>query len=124
MDGIQVSYGYNGAKRPAADQHMFDELDTISATGEARQKVWMAVSVSPSWQGIKDMVNIRGWYQSAGDGTFYYVNTQTVAGQKIEVLTQGAGAQAWTDTHWFRSLPLAKANASAHFDSDIDRPTD
>ena len=84
----------------------------------------MAVSVSPSWQGIKDMVNIRGWYQSAGDGTFYYVNTQTVAGQKIEVLTQGAGAQAWTDTHWFRSLPLAKANASAHFDSDIDRPTD
>lgn len=124
IENISVAYGYDGTKRPAADQQMFDDPTSINATAEARQKAWMAVNVAPSWQGIKNLVNIRGWYQSAGAGSSYYVTEQSSGGQRFDVLTEASGAGVWTDTHWFRSITLAEANANAHFDSDIDRPTD
>jgi hypothetical protein len=64
------------------------------------------------------IVNLRGWYQNNGDGTFFHNTTQTVDGTKVEVLTEAGGAMLSTIAHYYKTPALAKAHASDTYYSD------
>ncbi|KRM87558.1 hypothetical protein FD19_GL001069 [Lacticaseibacillus thailandensis DSM 22698 = JCM 13996] len=62
--------------------------------------------------------NVRGWYQSAGDGESFCVINRSVDGQTVPVLTTGYGAGTWVDKHMYRTPELA------HQQADVDYPGD
>lgn len=74
-----------------------------------------------SFMDVKGMhwMNIQGWCQSAGDGSFYAVHTETINGQKVKVLVQAGGADLHTDAVYYQSPSMAKQQADTEYD-DLD----
>lgn len=60
-------------------------------------------------------IDLRGWNQSAGDGTYYKVTTKKFHGKKVSVLTDAYGAMVTTDKHYYRSKKVAKRLGNHHF---------
>ncbi|KRN95106.1 hypothetical protein IV55_GL000388 [Furfurilactobacillus siliginis] len=69
-------------------------------------------------------VNIMGWYQSAGDGSFFTVLNETVNGKQVPVLFSASGAEAWTDAHYYLSADLATAQKNTKYAEDHSRDDD
>jgi hypothetical protein len=61
-------------------------------------------------------LNLRGWTQGAGDGSYYAVHTETIDGQQVKVLVEGGGAEIWVDQVYYQSPSMAKQNAHRKFD--------
>lgn len=59
-----------------------------------------------------NMINVRGWLQGAGDGSYYYLTQEK--GQTV--LVEGSGAAAWTDSVFWRNRNDATNNADTKFD--------
>lgn len=56
--------------------------------------------------------NIRGWYQSAGDGESYCLDQENVNGQNVPVILEAGGAMFTVDETFYRSQSLAKQAAA------------
>jgi len=61
-------------------------------------------------------LNVRGWTQSAGDGSSYAVKTETIDGKQVKVLVVGGGAENWVESVYYQSRDLAQQNADKKFD--------
>lgn len=57
---------------------------------------------------INGWLNVYGWYQSAGDGTFYKVLMENINGKNVPVLASASGAEIWVDNNYYRSQALAQ----------------
>lgn len=68
-------------------------------------------------------LNIQGWCQGAGDGSFYAVHTETINGKKVKVLVVAGGATITTDAVYYQTQSLAQQNKDAKFD-DLHYPKD
>lgn len=60
--------------------------------------------------------NIRGWTQTAGDGTSYAVHTENVDGQEIKVLVVAEGADYETEEVYYQTEALANKYGNKKFD--------
>lgn len=60
-------------------------------------------------------INVKGWYQSAGDGTYYRRMTRKIGGHKYATLQLASGADAWTDGNAYHSKKNAKKYANHYF---------
>lgn len=70
-------------------------------------------------------INVRGWCQSAGDGSYYTVSTETVDGHDIRVLVVAGGAGIWTDAVYYQTPTLAQKYKNTkytnlHYQDDDD----
>lgn len=61
-------------------------------------------------------LNIQGWCQGAGDGSFFAVHTETIDGKKVKVLVQAGGATIATDAVYYQTQSLAHQNKDTKFD--------
>lgn len=62
--------------------------------------------------------NIRGWNQSAGDGTSYKIETKTYHHKKVRVLSEAGGAGFWIDNHFYTSKGTAHRLGNHHFSGE------
>lgn len=67
-------------------------------------------------------VNVRGWYQSAGDGESYCLDQENVNGQNVPVILEAGGAMFTVDETYYRSQSLAKQAAAQS--SSSQQPAD
>ncbi|GAJ26374.1 hypothetical protein JCM15457_1298 [Liquorilactobacillus sucicola DSM 21376 = JCM 15457] len=63
-----------------------------------------------------DFLNVRGWNQTAGDGEYYGVKQENVAGQNIDVMVEAGGAGAWCSQTYYASVDLAKKQQGQKYD--------
>lgn len=63
-------------------------------------------------------VDVRGWYQTSGDGGYYRKVTHKIHGKKHTMLQMAGGAGVWTNSYGYHSKKLAKANANRWFKGD------
>ena len=61
-------------------------------------------------------LNVRGWCQTAGDGSSYAIHTETVNGKQVKVLVVAEGAGYWTSGVYYQNPQLAKQQADKKFD--------
>lgn len=91
-----------------------DEDNYISEDVQNATKNWGKVSFynvnGSRW------LNLRGWTQSAGDGSSYTVKTETIDGKQVKVLVQAGGAENWTQAVYYQSKDMAQQNADKKFD--------
>ncbi|GEO69903.1 hypothetical protein [Levilactobacillus acidifarinae] len=58
--------------------------------------------------------DVRGWNQSAGDGTYYKLSQRQYHGKKVRVLKLAGGAGIETYSHQYTTKKLAKHFKSSH----------
>lgn len=61
-------------------------------------------------------LNVRGWTQTAGDGSSYTVKTETVNGKQVKVLVQSGGAMNFVEAVYYQSEDMAQQQADTKFD--------
>lgn len=61
-------------------------------------------------------LNVRGWTQTAGDGSSYTVKTETVDGKPVKVLVSAGGAKNDVDEVFYQSKDMAQQQAGTKFD--------
>lgn len=66
-------------------------------------------------------LNVRGWYQSAGAGTYYGVKSRSIDGQNMPVLTIAGGAGIWPDEHLYPTKAAALSMKDTKFDDEHNR---
>lgn len=66
-------------------------------------------------------LNVRGWYQSAGAGTYYGVKSRSIDGQNMPVLTIAGGAGIWPDQHLYPTKAAALSMKDTKFDDEHNR---
>ncbi|GKS82236.1 hypothetical protein LPAF129_19220 [Ligilactobacillus pabuli] len=116
---------YDGSVRTKEDR---EALQDPRKAENAEMKSWAALSTftrneAPLTQNGQpiEIVNLLGWYQTAGAGTYYYVTTAEINGQKTQVLTQASGAGIWVDLHYYRSESLALSQKDASLPTDVQQ---
>lgn len=92
------------------------KFDTDSAVQEARQEWGVASEVTKN---DLNYINVRGWYQTAGAGTFYAAHTELIDGKQTPVVVVGGGAGAWTSTVYYQTEALAEQQAEVKYDDLI-----
>lgn len=63
-------------------------------------------------------LNVRGWYQSAGDGSYYGVKSRSIDGQTMPVLTIAGGAGMWPSQHFYPTKAAALSMKDTKFDDE------
>lgn len=101
---------HNGKQRSVADKAVASGKGTINHD----HGNWMLINGKITARGL-NWINILGWYQGAGAGTFYAVTTDNVSGKQVPVLVAAGGAQI---SPYARYYPT-KADANAMKASDI-----
>lgn len=122
-------YAYDGAVRTASDKAALENPG--QDMDQNKQEKWAAYSqtefsespISQNGQPVQ-IVNLRGWYQSAGDGTYYYLTTVDINGQPTQVLTEASGAGIWVQMHYYHSQSVAASQKDAGIDTDINQGED
>lgn len=61
-------------------------------------------------------INIRGWNQSAGDGSYYGIKSEDVDGVNTDVLVEAGGASVLCDAVYYPTLTLATKMTTQKFD--------
>lgn len=61
-------------------------------------------------------LNVRGWLQTAGDGSSYAIKTEMVNGKQVKVLVQGGGAENWVEAVYYQSKDMAQQQADTKYD--------
>lgn len=62
-------------------------------------------------------IDVRGWCQGAGDGTYYTVTTENVDGHQVTVLVVAGGAGIWTDAVYYQTPRLAHQYKNTKYDN-------
>lgn len=60
------------------------------------------------------LTNVRGWNQSAGDGSYYAVKQFTINGKKTKTLLLCGGAGAWVSAVYYPSQSMAELQKDKH----------
>jgi len=119
-----TSYAYDGSVRTDEDKAVLEnpgkEMD------QAKAEKWASLGktsidkdpISQDGSPV-EIINLKGWYQNAGAGTYYYITTVDINGQPTPVLTQASGAGIWVDMHYYRAEDLAAKQKDAHIDTDV-----
>lgn len=63
-------------------------------------------------------LNVRGWYQSAGDGSYYGVKSRNIDGETMPVLTIAGGAGMWPSQHLYPTKAAALSMKDTKFDDE------
>ena len=119
----EITPTYDGASRTAADMKVLNDggkPDPTKTDWGAGGLSDPAPSLFDDPSKVSQVVNIRGWYQGAGDGTYFYTTTEKDHEQPFTVLTEAGGAGMWLTAHYYRSADLAKQHQSEHYDTDRD----
>lgn len=111
MTDGDTGYLYKQSKAFANDESNYNNQSIMNAT-----KDWRRASIFDH-DGMH-WLNIQGWLQNAGDGSFFAVHNETIDGQSVEVLVMGGGAEIWTDAVYYRSQSMANQNGDRKF-SDL-----
>lgn len=67
------------------------------------------------YKGI-NYLNVMGWYQSAGNGSYFAVHTENIDGNDVQVLVCAGGAGVWVDEIAYRSQAMAEKMQDHQFD--------
>ncbi|MDB8869011.1 DUF4767 domain-containing protein [Pediococcus acidilactici] len=121
-DGVKTPT-YDGASRTAADMKVLNgdgKPDPAKTDWGAGGLNSPSESLFDDPSKVSQVVNVRGWYQGAGDGTYFYTSTEKDGGQPFTVLTQAGGAGMWLTAHYYRSVDLAKQHQDEHYSTDRD----
>lgn len=118
-------FAYDTDVRTAQDRAALQNPDKGDRNKESKWAGYSELSVtkfpiSQSGQPVK-VVNLQGWYQSAGAGTYYYVTDPNINGKATQVLTEAEGAGIWVSLHYYRSQALAKQQEGQELPTDSKR---
>ncbi|MCI1985568.1 MAG: DUF4767 domain-containing protein [Lactobacillus sp.] len=103
---------YPASKRTAADEAV---LSGDTSQMDESKSNWGAAGELTD-DGGRHWINVRGWYQGAGDGTYYRIVQRNLDGQMAPVLEVASGAEMWHDSNYF----LTEAQAQKYKDITYD----
>ncbi len=120
------TFQYTGSDGTNGLMHLYkqgklDEDTMMDQKVQTATKNWMRTD----FHNYRNMhwIHMEGWCQSAGDGSYYAVHSETINGQQVKVLVQAGGAELWVDNVWYQTKDLAHQNADKKFD-DLHYPDD
>lgn len=90
------------SERTADEKRYFTESMDPNLMIESRKSWALIQSVNDKIRGA-NWVNVKGWYQTAGVGTYYAVYNR----DGNQVLTEAMGADVWVNMHYYRTEALA-----------------
>ena len=61
-------------------------------------------------------INVLGWYQSAGAGAYYAAHTEEINGNRVPIIVEGGGAEAWTYAIYYPSEDLANQQVNTKYE--------
>ncbi|UQS84274.1 hypothetical protein [Bombilactobacillus thymidiniphilus] len=124
----KTMFAYDGTVRPADDQATLNiGGNSLTALQQQRQDNWQSLLVQDPQNlnfkktPVSPVIDLRGWYQSAGDGEYYYVMNENIDGQQTPVLFTAGGAGLWTDAHYYRTSQLAQQQQDSTYDDDREQ---
>ncbi|SPS03967.1 hypothetical protein LAS9624_00799 [Latilactobacillus sakei] len=98
------------------------ERELLSGKGDPNQ---IDKNKMDNWGVIKEFdvegrhwLNVRGWYQSAGDGSYYGVKSRNIDGETMPVLTIAGGAGMWPSQHLYPTKAAALSMKDTKFDDE------
>lgn len=91
------------------------DSDNVSQAVQDATKDWGAAQ-SIDNDGLH-WIDVRGWCQTAGDGTYYTVTTENVDGHQVTVLVVAGGAGIWTDAVYYQTPSLAHQYKNTKYDN-------
>ncbi|MFD1485242.1 DUF4767 domain-containing protein [Lacticaseibacillus baoqingensis] len=103
---------YDGEAEPVYPISMRTAADQAALNGDPskmdpKKEKWGAATSIKADDG-SHWINVRGWYQSAGDGGYYRVVNRNLDGQSVPVLEDAYGAGIWHGSNYFLSPALAQ----------------
>ncbi|MEN2327637.1 hypothetical protein [Lacticaseibacillus paracasei] len=113
--GSSVTEIHGSNEMTDQDKRVINNND-ISAMNDAREN-WLLANMVTDTDG-NTWLNLRGWYQNAGAGSFYKVTIKQVEGQAIKVMTSAHGGGMWSDGHYYISQALADVNKNKTYQDD------
>lgn len=113
--GSSVTEIHGSNEMTDQDKRVVNNND-ISAMNDAREN-WLLANMVTDTDG-NTWLNLRGWYQNAGAGSFYKVTIKQVEGQSIKVMTSAHGGGMWSDGHYYTSQALADVNKNKTYQDD------
>ncbi|MHC9533563.1 hypothetical protein ACVPPR_09160 [Dellaglioa sp. L3N] len=107
------------SERTAADKALLAGSSTAgnSKADTYRMHHWGSFISMRDSDGRK-WLDVRGWYQSAGDGTYYGVKTRLINGHNTPVLTLAGGAGIWASQHFYPTMADAKKMTDTKFNDE------
>lgn len=109
--------GYDNTQRYTRTTTLHQRLASADPAQIARHTNW--VVGQKMWVRQANWVGLRGWNQSAGDGTYYKVANKPYHGQKLAVLSEAGGAGLWVDQHYYASKQVAKQLKNHRFHGEV-----
>ncbi|WP_395322788.1 hypothetical protein [Levilactobacillus parabrevis] len=109
--------GYQNGSRYASTSTLHQRKLNADPDKLARHANWVV-----GWKMTVRRANwtdLRGWNQSAGDGTYYKVANKRYHGQKLAVLSEAGGAGVWVTQHYYASKQVAKQMKNHRFHSEV-----
>lgn len=104
-----------------AEKQMLRSNDDISKEiSESPHARWQSATLSTAPGAKVPMISLRGWFQTAGAGNFYWVEIRNLNGTQQPVLAQAYGAQEIVDTNFYQTPQLADQYKDTLFS---DEPT-
>ena len=113
--GSSVTEIHGSNEMTDQDKRVINNND-ISAMNDAREN-WLLANMVTDTDG-NTWLNLRGWYQNGGAGSFYKVTIKQVEGQAIKVMTSAHGGGMWSDGHYYTSQALADVNKNRTYPDD------
>lgn len=113
--GSSVTEIHGSNEMTDQDKRVINNND-ISAMNDAREN-WLLANMVTDTDG-NTWLNLRGWYQNVGAGSFYKVAIKQVEGQAIKVMTSAHGGGMWSDGHYYTSQALADVNKNRTYPDD------
>lgn len=111
------SVGYDNQQRYASTLKLHQRRVSADPEQIARHPKWVVGyklrARHASW------IELRGWNQSAGDGTYYKVANKHYHGQKIRVISEAGGAGLWVIQHYYASKKVAKQLGNHRFHGEV-----
>ena len=109
---------HSDSERTAADKALSAGSGTIDDNKDTYKfKHWGSVRSTNEENGRK-WLNVKGWYQSAGTGSFYGVKNRVINGRSIPVLTLADGAGMWASQHFYQDKADANKMSDTMFDDE------
>lgn len=113
--GSSITEIHGSNEMTEQDKRVINNND-ISAMNDDRE-TWLLANMVTDTDG-NTWLNLRGWYQNVGAGSFYKVTIKQVEGQAIKVMTSAHGGGMWSDGHYYTSQALADVNKNRTYPDD------
>ena len=107
------------SERTAADKALLAGSSTAgnSKVDTYKESHWGSF-VSLHGEDGRKWLDVRGWYQSAGAGSYYGVKNRVINGRSIPVLTIAGGAGIWASQHFYQDKADANKMSDTMFDDE------